>query len=465
MGKHSAQGNGFVRKRQVRKANKMQDARLYASSGLVEAAPALRIQQQRKRQLIKRIVLGVFAALVVVALGLGAWVYLTLHGAINSMNKSAKVDKKLAKVLTKPKAAEPFTILLMGNDRRPGDTRYRADTIIVAKVDPQLKKVWMLSIPRDTRVDIPGHGVSKINAANAYGGSSLMVETVHKLLGVPINHYMEINFDGFEKIVQILGGVWINVDTNIDDWKAASNSPHHRASHISKGYQLLDAEHALVYVRSRAFPDADFTRMRHQQEFFKALAKQAAQFGNVLKIPTMVAEISKYMSTDMSMGDLVSTVTAMRSMGSDNVQTATVTGVWRSPFVYTDETRKAALVDAFINERPFDSTATVSAATKVDPKTVSVTVRNGAGISGCANVAAGMLKTAGYNVGEVGNASQFVYTETLVIYKDSKTKATQVAGELPSGKVVASNGMYSFTTDVLVVVGKDYSGWSTKAAQ
>jgi len=461
MGKHSA-SKGQLRKRASHKQEAMKDAQLYASSGLINSGPHTRIQQQRKKRSIKRIAVVTLGVFLVAALGAGAWAYLTIHGAAATMNKNAKVDTKLSKVLTDAKATEPFTVLLMGNDRRPGDTVYRADTIILAKVDPKLKKVWMLSIPRDTRVEIPGHGVQKINAANAFGGSALMVQTVQNLLGVPINHYMEINFTGFQKVVETLGGVWINVDTEINDVKAASYSPHNRAAHISKGYQLLDGEHALTFVRSRAFPDADFTRMRHQQEFFKALAQQASKLSNVFKIPLIVSDISKQLSTDMSMSDLLATATAMRSTGSANVQTATVTGVWRSPYVYTDEARKQVLVDAFTNETPFDVTSTVSAASTVEPKTVSVTVHNGAGISGCATTAAQILRTAGYNVGEVGNANQFVYTETLVVYKDSKAKATQVAGELPTAKVVASNGMYTFTTDVLVVVGKDCSTWSTK---
>jgi LCP family protein required for cell wall assembly len=365
-------------------------------------------------------------------------------------------DARLSEVLTQSKPEEPFTMLLLGDDRRPGEEDARADTIIVARVDPAQQKVWMISIPRDTRVEIPGHGVDKVNAANYYGGPSLTVETIEQFLGIPINHYMQLNFDGFQEVVDALGGIWIDVDVEIDDRKAASHSPGARAKHIDPGYQLLDGEHALTYVRSRDFPDADFTRMKHQQAFFKALAEQSTKIDNVLKIPSMVSRIAKHMSTDMSVKKLASLAMGLRGIGGDAVQTATVLGQWRSPYVWPDEANKQRLVSLMQSGEPFESTATVNPAVVVTPANVSVSVRNGAGISGVAGEAADIVKAAGFKVSEIGNANQFVYDRTLVVYKDKKGEAEAVLASLPAGDLVASRGMYSFTTDVLVVVGKDW---------
>lgn len=418
----------------------------------------MRIQRIRRRKAAQRIALAVALSMAVVVIGGAAWAYSLLNSAQRTMNKNSQADGELEAVLDERVPDEPFTVLLLGQDNRPGEEAARADTIIVARIDPENDKVWMLSIPRDTRVEIPGRGTQKINAATFYGGPSLMVETVQDFLGIPVNHYMDIDFDGFIKVVDSLGGVWIDVETEIDDPKASSHGSY-TASRIDKGYQLLDGDHALTFVRSRDFPDADFTRMRHQQQFFKALADQASKFENVLKIPGMVKDVAEFMATDMKMGQIVDVAMALRDMGGTNVQTATIMGEWKSPYVWPDEDLKAFLVDAMVNGRSFEETATVE--TSIAPATVTVTVRNGAGIEGSATAAAAILQDLGYAVGEVGNANQFVYDETLVVYSSDRAAAVQVASALPKARVVESRGMYSFNTDVLVVVGKDYSTWET----
>ena len=421
----------------------------------------MRVQHERRRRAAKRTAAALGIAALVLVLGGGIYAYATLHGAQTTMNEQPEIDERLAEVLSPRAPKQPFNVLLLGVDRRPGDTQARSDTIIVARIDPENKRVWMLSIPRDTRVEIPGYGEAKINAAHFEGGPALAVETVEQFLDIDINHYIGINFRGFQRVVDALGGVWIDVDVEIDDPKAASHGSRD-AYHIDPGYQLLDGEHALTYVRSRDFPDADFTRMKHQQAFFKALADQATKFGNVFKVPSLVKEISKEMSTDMSIGDLADLALALRDMGGDNLDTATIAGEWRSPYVWTDEARKEFLVDAMMAGRSFDGTATAEA--RVEPSSVTVTVRNGAGIEGCAKAAAGILEGLGYKIAGVGNANQFVYDRTLVVYKDKADAAEQIAGELPTADAVESRGMYEFSTDILVVVGKDYSTWASVQA-
>lgn len=459
MGRHSAKpftsgGRKTLRKYDTPKPNGPRRR----AGGTVEPAPSTRIQRQRRNRTIKRVVFGIAAVLLVAVLAGGAWAYWNIYAGARTMRDNASQDKKLQNVITKREPGKPFNVLLLGQDNRPGESAARADTIIVARIDPESHKVWMLSIPRDTRVKIPGHGTQKINAATFYGGPSLMVETVQDFLGIPINHYMDIDFDGFIQVVNSLGGVWIDVDTEINDPKASSHGSF-TASHISKGYQLLDGDHALTFVRSRDFPDADFTRMRHQQAFFKALADQASKFGNVVKLPGMVKDVAQYMSTDMTLSQVVDVALALRDAGSANVQTATVMGEWKSPYVWPDEKLKQFLVDAMVAGRSFDDTSTVQSV--IDRSTVTVAVRNGAGIEGCGTYTANLLKGLGYAVGEVGNANQFVYDETLVVYKSDRATAVQVASDLPKAKIVESRGMYQFSTDILIVVGKDYKSWST----
>ncbi len=439
-----------------------------STGSVVERSPRLRAHKENRKRTIKRALLVVAVVVAVLAVSAAAYAYFTVRSIDKTIRAGFGSSEQTVAALTKPVPKQPFTILLMGSDARPKEEAARADTIIVARIDPQTKQVWLLSIPRDTRVEIPGHGTDKINAANflggAEGGPALMIKTVEGFLDIKINHYMEVNFLGFQKAVDALGGVWIDVDTEIDDWKAASHSPNPRAKHIEPGYQLLTGEFALTYVRSRAFPDADFTRMRHQQAFFKAVAAQSSKLENLPKLPAIATEIAKYTTTDLSVSEMLDIVMAMKGIDSKTIQTATITGTWKSPYVWTDEEEKLRLVTAFSAGQPFDAAASVEAT--VQPSSVTVTVRNGAGQEGVALSASTILKAAGFPVPEVGNANQFVYDKTLIVYKDDAQKASAdlVASKLPTGSVIASGGMYEFTTDVLVVVGKDWKAAAAAAA-
>ncbi len=422
---------------------------------MVETVPGPRRQKQMHRRAAKRAaaIAGVISLAVLVGGAVAAYAF--VQGLEREMQHDVVEDESVTQALTEKTPEKPFNVLLLGSDARPKEEAARADTIIVARVDPGEKRVWMLSIPRDTRVEIPEHGVNKINVANYLGGPALMIDTVEDFLGMPINHYMEVDFNGFQGIVDAMGGIYVTVDQEIDDWRAASHSPGHRAKHIEPGYQLLDGEHALTFVRSRDFPDADFTRMKHQQEFFRALASQSMRWGNVLKLPGMAREFAKNVSTDMGVGQILSLAQSLRGIDAAAVQTATLPGEWRSPYIVPDTERKEYLVsqvlaDGDIEERPGEEVL-------LAPADISVAVRNGGGIAGSAAMAAERLRARGFDVREVGNANQFVYEETLVVHSDNEEAARLVARQLKTERIVPSRGMYTFTTDILVVVGADWT--------
>ncbi|MFA5844880.1 MAG: LCP family protein [Coriobacteriia bacterium] len=460
MGKHSGSmltsgGKGGRDPRDRDAAVRARRAERDRRRGLVESEPELPIHRERRHTALKRTGLAVLALLMVVALAGSAWAYFFMRGVETDMQRAVKADPKVSKALApKPEPMKPFTVLLIGSDYFGRDSDARADTIILAKVDPATKKVWMISVPRDTRVDIPGHGHGKINVTYKYGGAALTVKTVEQLLGTPVNHYMEVSFRAFKEAVDAMGGIWIDVDLEIDDRKAASFSPGHSAYHIDPGYQKLDGTYALTYVRSRDFPDADFTRMRHQQTFFKALVKQALRVGNWWRLPSMVRVFARYTRTDMSVGEIITLARAMRGMSEGNLQAATLIGEWHSPYIITDETVRANLIQALKTGGDIETTTTPPGARA--PQRITVTVRNGAGISGVGKEAASVLEQAGYRVVEVGNANQFVYANTLIVFQHDAPSATMVSRALGVGETVESRGMYAFTTDVLVVVGKDW---------
>lgn len=434
--------------------------------GALESAPErLKAERDRRTRRNKRVALisvGTAVALLVAAI-IGVYAY--AKHLESTMQKTVYRKDKLELNLKKAPPQEPFNILLLGYDKRAKDTVYRSDTIILAHIDPKTKQIWMLSIPRDMKVNVPGHGTRKVNEAFAIGQEQLAIETVEELTGVTINHFMGINFRGFNKAVEAMGGVWVDVAVEINDPEADATKDN-RASHIDPGYQLLDGEHALTYVRTRhTFADQDFGRMRNQQTFFLAVADQLANKTSVARLPRIVAAIAPYISTDMTLMQMMRTAQALQKAGSKRVYTETIPGEWRSPFVVADEEAMEELLDKFKSGKPFkepepstEETATASAAAQeLAPDDVSVTVRNGAGISGCAKQASSILKAQAFDVVDVGNAGQFVYEKTLVVYKSEKRAAELVAAALPPGtKLVESRGMYAFESDVLVVVGKDW---------
>ncbi|MHB9004627.1 MAG: LCP family protein, partial [Coriobacteriia bacterium] len=171
------------------------------SPDMVERSPRMRVHRERRKRLAKRIAIGTALSVMVLVLATAAWAYYQLHAAGRTMNQQPGINASLKQVLVKREAREPFTVLLLGSDQRPWETDARADTIIVARIDTEANKVWLLSIPRDTRAEIPGYGVGKINSATFHGGPSLMVESVTELIDIPINHYMSLDFNGFQHVV------------------------------------------------------------------------------------------------------------------------------------------------------------------------------------------------------------------------------------------------------------------------
>lgn len=435
--------------------------------GSLESAPArLRIERDRRRSRTKKIAMGVIAGIMVLLVAGAVGVYAYARHLESTMQQNVYVKEKLDAALTKAKPMEPFNILILGADFRPGDTAFRTDSMMVAHVDPKNQKVWILSIPRDTRVEIPGHGARKITEAHVYGGAEAAIAAAEKLTDLKINHYLEANFQGFVKAVDALGGVWLNVPVTIDDTEA-DNTKGNVASHVDAGYQLLDGNHALTFVRARhQFADQDFSRMKNQQTFFKALADQVSKIDNIAKLPGVVSAVAPYITTDMSLVDMIKLAQSLKSAGSKNLYTATIQGDWRSPFIYPDEDNLETLIDDIKNGVPFEKQkGEATAASTKKPSQVALTIRNGAGIPGVAKQASSILQAKGFKLKDVGNANQNVYKKTLIIYKTDIGAAQLVGQYLPPGtRVVQSRGMYAYDTEILIVIGKDWDVTKVPAA-
>ncbi len=220
-------------------------------------------------------------------------------------------------VLTTPGSGEPpvqlpdwekkdrINILLLGVDKRESEDVPRSDTIIIVTIDPLTRDVAMLSIPRDLLVTIPGYGDTKINAAYSYGaqtevtGPGLVRATIEYNFGIPIHYFAEVDFDGFVRIVDTLGGVTVDVPAPIKDDEYPGERYDYTRIYFPTGLQHMDGRTALRYVRTR-HDDNDFARGARQQQVLQALREQGIRLNLIARADKLLAQLADTVRTDLS---------------------------------------------------------------------------------------------------------------------------------------------------------------------
>ena len=199
-------------------------------------------------------------------------------------------------------------IVVMGCDIRKDDVG-RSDTLFVVMLDKSNKNATLLSVPRDTRVKIKGHGWDKINAAFAYGGHKLTQETVQDFLGIKLNNYVVVDFQGFKGLVDAVGGVDIIVEKRMYYYDPYANFE----IDLKPGKQHLDGKTAMQYVRYRD-EEGDIGRIRRQQKFMMALYQEIASKNIIAKVPGVSKQIMSMVKTDLSLKEMVELGNVMRDM-------------------------------------------------------------------------------------------------------------------------------------------------------
>lgn len=258
---------------------------------------------------IKRFIISIFVTLLAVALGIfsaSALYYNYIQNQLNNGDKDSEELVALEGALKENRnIEEPFYIMLLGSDARSGDITMgeRSDTNIVVRVDPIKNVITLVSIPRDTKIEIEGHGTQKFNAAYAFDGAPGAIKAANELLDIEISYYAEVNFESLMSLVDTLGGIEIDVDVKIDDVKADYNSAEQH-NVIEPGLQILNGSQALSFARSRAFADGDFTRQLHQRMVIEAIIDKVVN-APITQIPSIVQEASKTITTNLSIEEIV----------------------------------------------------------------------------------------------------------------------------------------------------------------
>ncbi len=274
--------------------------------------------RQRRYRLKKRIKF-IFMILLAIALltGGGLWAAGFLDDAL--------YEAGLTGLPPKPESFKGrLNVLVLGMDTREGETVARADTIMLCSVDTEKNIMSILSIPRDTRVNIPGHGWEKLNSSTVFGGPGLAMKLVSDLLGHRVNNYVMVDYDGFKAIVDALGGVTVDVKKEM-----YHHDPDYGGKYtidIKPGVQRLNGEKALQYVRYRDYALGDIDRAEQQQKFLSALIREALQPSTVVRLPGLIVSTYKAVNTNLSLPEMRRLAVAAAKMTNANLITQTLPG-------------------------------------------------------------------------------------------------------------------------------------------
>jgi LCP family protein required for cell wall assembly len=331
----------------------------------------------------------------------------------------------------------------------------RSDVNMVVSVDPVTKDAAIVSIPRDTRVFIPGKiaEYSKMGHAHAYGGPDLAIQTVEQFLDIEIDYYVRVDFEAFKQAVDALGGVDMDIPVSGEYSDPAQNL----YIKLEKGPAHLDGQKALELVRFRGYDNADIGRIQVQELFLKALVKKAASLSNVLKIRSLYEELQPYFGTDLTFHEVVKLAEIATGIDPDSVQMAMVPGIdkylsengMEISYWVPDGSETEQMVDNLIKGMSRERNAAVK-----------IAIENGNGISGTADALATILRDLGFQVVSVGNANKQDYEDTRVVAKGSD-QVPQALALRSVRRVCPSAKAYNGSSipegaDVLIIVGKDY---------
>ncbi|MDX6551097.1 MAG: polyisoprenyl-teichoic acid--peptidoglycan teichoic acid transferase, partial [Gaiellales bacterium] len=250
---------------------------------------------------------GLLLGTLAIVLLFSFWLYLGYRSFSNEVahaNKRLDNRTKAALTPTGNILTTPSVTLVLGSDSRGGNTTARADSILLVRTDPGKHLLTLLSIPRDLRVPIPGHGDDKINSAFAYGGSPLLIRTINRLTGFKVNHIVLVDFKGFISLINSMGGVTITNPTRVD----SSEKFGGKLWHFAKGPITLNGRNALAFARIRKTTnpqDSDITRTARQQLVMQAIAHQLVSATSILHLPQIGRDIARPLATDLSANELL----------------------------------------------------------------------------------------------------------------------------------------------------------------
>jgi len=245
-------------------------------------------------------------ALVLIVIGFVVWRGWQTYEQLDEMSKP-KEESRFGHFEVIPEFQPPewtgterVNILILGGDERGLGAKEvpRSDTMIIVSLDPKTKKAHLLSVLRDTYVSIPGRGNGRINSALPLGGPELAMKTVGNLTGLEIQYYVYLDFQGFIKLIDAIGGIEYYVEKDMRYPEVPTDNPYD--INLKQGWQVLDGEKALQYVRFRNDRLSDYARTERQRKFLAAVADKLKSGWSLVRLPDILAKVTPYIETNMS---------------------------------------------------------------------------------------------------------------------------------------------------------------------
>lgn len=372
-------------------------------------------------------------------------------------------------------------ILVFGTDSN--HYSQRSDSIMLVHVDPIRSRTGVISIPRDTRVQIPEFGISKINHAYAHGGTELLRQTVSNFLSIPIHHYIQVDSTKLAELIDRIGGIEITVESDLTYSDLAGDLD----INIKQGHQVLMGHDAVSYLRFRQDARGDIGRIGRQQAFVRAAIRQFLKPAQLLRVPSLIRQLGDAIATDLSVSAMTRLamhfldVAKTKSIETDVIPGAVVlldgVSYWRPDFAAIDHMIEQTLF-GFKDSTPVDTeqshrrtltsremsrvyqSQTVNQMDTVSPKTLAnlrVEILNGNGLAGSAAGVSTQLQTYHVYIPNMDNAAHFNYPETLLVdWKGNLTKAMALATVLHiSADNIIVYDRPNKPLDFTIVVGHD----------
>ncbi len=401
-----------------------------------------------------------------------------IGGVSLAPNLSAPPDDRSAAVPPDTVDKKRLNILLLGLDQRDDERGVptRSDSMIVVSIDQANKRAAMISFPRDMWVQIPGYADNRINVANflgdAYkypgGGPALAKKTMEVNFGLKIDYYARINFRGFEKIVDTLGGVDVNVENAIRDDEYPTEDYETMRIYIPAGRQHMNGKVALQYARSR-HSENDFGRAKRQQKLLLAIKDRALQLDVIPKLPSLMGTMKDMVETDIPASEILRLARLAKDVSGGNVSNLVIDEKLARPFVGDGGADLLAPNKPEIRK----AIAAVLADPVVKSEAARIEVSNGTARSGLATKTGDYLLDEGFDVVKISTAERTDYKNTqILVMGDKKGTAALLAEALKVGQqaivtaprptpatssTAASAAKADPGPDIKIILGADYN--------
>lgn len=361
--------------------------------------------------------------------------------------------------------------MLLGGDRLPGQIDWRTDTMIYVRIDPARKVVGMLSIPRDLWVHIPGYGDNRLNTADYLGesqgypggGPALLNETLLHNLGIRFDHYVRVNFEGFKRIIDILGGIDVDVECAVELWGADPERPGEwkQIGYVPAGMQHLDGQTALRYAQCR-YNTPVFDRDRRQRNVLFAVRNRVMELGIAGLVPRaleLLVTMRDMVQTDLGPTGITSLAQLVPEIPLSSVNRSQIdlsmAPQWTTPegaWVLLPDREKIASVIMGMLDPPSEKVNLLR------EEAARIVVRNGTPAAGWGRQIADRLQQRGFDVVEFSPADRTDYAETLIFsYADKPYTVQNLQAYLEvKDENVRHEPGGSGEVDVLVILGDDF---------